>query len=101
MQRRSAWPLRKDNMQICEAFHVFWPSLVAPLVKNPPAVRETWVQSLSWEDPLKNRTAARSSVWPGEFHGLFTLFLDTSHVHSQEGLTWDKQHTGGLHKTLH
>ena len=28
-------------------------SLVAQLVKNPPAMRETWVQSVGWEDPLK------------------------------------------------
>ena len=28
-----------------------WPSLVAQLVKNPPAMRETWIQSLGWEDP--------------------------------------------------
>ena len=27
-------------------------SLVAQLVKNLPAIRETWVQSLGWEDPL-------------------------------------------------
>jgi hypothetical protein len=26
---------------------------VAQLVKNPPAMRETWVQSLDWDDPLK------------------------------------------------
>ena len=30
-----------------------WASLVAQMVKNPPAVQETWVQSLSWEDPLE------------------------------------------------
>ena len=30
-----------------------WSSLVARLVKNLPAVWETWVQSLGWEDPLK------------------------------------------------
>ena len=30
-----------------------WASLVAQLVKNPPATRETWVRSLSWEDPVK------------------------------------------------
>ena len=30
-----------------------WASLVAQLVKNPPAMRETWVRSLSWEDPLE------------------------------------------------
>ena len=28
-----------------------WASFVAQLVKNPPAMRETWVQSLGWEDP--------------------------------------------------
>ena len=30
-----------------------WVSLVAQLVKNPPAMQETWVQSLGWEDPLE------------------------------------------------
>ena len=29
-----------------------WASLVAQLVKNPPAMQETWVRSLGWEDPL-------------------------------------------------
>jgi len=37
-------------------------SLVAPLVKNPPAVRETWVQSLGWKDPLQKGKAAHSSM---------------------------------------
>ena len=39
-----------------------WASLVTQLVKNPPAMWETWVQSLSWEDPLKEGMAAHSSV---------------------------------------
>ena len=30
-----------------------WASLVAQLIRNPPAVRETWVRSLGWEDPLE------------------------------------------------
>ena len=30
-----------------------WVSLVAQLVKNPPAMWETWVQSLGWEDALE------------------------------------------------
>ena len=30
-----------------------WASLVAQLVKNPPAIWETWVLSLGWEDPLE------------------------------------------------
>ena len=32
------------------------------MVKNPPAVRETWVKSLSWEDPLKEGMATHSST---------------------------------------
>ena len=39
-----------------------WPSLVAQLVKNPPAMRETWVQSLGWEDPLEKGKATHSSI---------------------------------------
>ena len=42
--------------------HVTWASLVAQLVKNLPAVWETWVQSLSWEDPLQKGKAAHSSI---------------------------------------
>ena len=37
-------------------------SLVAQLVKNPPAMQETWVQSLSWEDPLEKGKATHSSI---------------------------------------
>ena len=33
-----------------------WASLVAQLVKNPPAMQETWVWSLGWEDPLEKET---------------------------------------------
>ena len=48
-------------------------SLVAQLVKNPPAMRETWVLSLGWEDPLEKGTATPTPVfWPGEFHGLYS-----------------------------
>ena len=32
-------------------FQYSWPSLVAQGVKNPPAMQDTWVQSLGWEDP--------------------------------------------------
>ena len=39
-----------------------WTSLVAQLVKNPPATWETWVQSLGWEDPLEKRKAAHFSM---------------------------------------
>ena len=39
-----------------------WASLVAQLVKNLPAMWETWVQSLGWEDPLEKGKATHSSV---------------------------------------
>ena len=47
-----------------------WASLVAQLVKNPPVVRETWVRSLGWEDPLEKAKVTHPVFWPGEFHGL-------------------------------
>ena len=37
-------------------------SLVAQLVKNSPAMRETWIQSLGWEDPLEKGKATHSSI---------------------------------------
>jgi len=40
----------------------FWASLVAQTVKNLPAVRETQVQSLDWEDPLEKGMAVHSSI---------------------------------------
>ena len=39
-----------------------WASLVAQLVKNPFAMQETWVHSLSWEDPLEESMATLSSI---------------------------------------
>ena len=43
-------------------------SLVAQLVKNLPAMEETWVQSLGREDPLEKGIPAPVFL-PGEFHG--------------------------------
>ena len=42
--------------------HCSWASLVAQLVKNPPAMWETWVCSLGWEDPLEESVATHSSI---------------------------------------
>ena len=58
-----------------------WASLVAQTVKNPPAMRETWVQSLGWEDPLEEAMATHSSIlawripmdrgaWEATVHGV-------------------------------
>ena len=38
------------------------PSQVAQWIKNPPAMPETWVQSLGWEDPLEEGMATHSSI---------------------------------------
>ena len=39
-----------------------WASLAAQLVKNPPAMWETCVQSLGWEDTLEKEKASHSSI---------------------------------------
>ena len=43
-------------------FNYFGTSLVAQLVKNPPAMQETWVRFLGWEDPLEKGKATHSSI---------------------------------------
>ena len=40
----------------------YWASLVAQLVKNMPAMWETWVQFLGWEDPLEKGRATHPSI---------------------------------------
>ena len=58
-----------------------WTSLVAQTVKNPPAMREIWIQSLGWEDTLKEGMATHSSIlawqipmdrgaWRAAIHGV-------------------------------
>ena len=43
-----------------------WASLVAQTVKNLPAMQETWVRSLGWEEPLEEEMATHSISLPGE-----------------------------------
>ena len=58
-----------------------WASLVAQLVKNPPATWETWVQSPDWEDPLEKGKLPTPVFWPGEFYGLYSPWgLKESHT---------------------
>ena len=56
-------------------------SLVAQMVKNLPAMRETWVPSLGWEDPLEEGVATHSNIldwrilmdrgaWQAAVHGV-------------------------------
>ena len=53
MIQRLAWPLPKDDTQICEIVHIFGASLIAQLVKNPPARQEIPVQFLGSDDLLE------------------------------------------------
>ena len=46
----------------CCASTLVWASLVAQLVKNPPAMQETPVRFLGWEDPLEKGKATHSSI---------------------------------------
>ena len=54
-------------------------SLIAQLVKNPPAMRETWVRSLGWEDLMEKEMATHSSIpawkmpWTEEPGGLQSM----------------------------
>ena len=50
------------NCQYYSQIHLLWASLVAQMVKNWPAMQETQVQSLGWEDPLEKGMATHSSV---------------------------------------
>ena len=50
------------NNCISNAALVIWASLVAQLIKNPPAMWETCVRSLGWEDPLDKGKATHSSI---------------------------------------
>ena len=44
---------------------------MAQLVKNPPEIWETWLQSLGWEDPLERERLPTPVFWPREFHGVY------------------------------
>ena len=61
----------------------FGVSLVAQMAKNPPAMQETWVRSLGWEDPLEEGMATHSSIlawripWIEEPGGLQSMGLQS------------------------
>ena len=68
-------------------------SAAFPMVKNPPSVKETWVQSLSREDPLEKEMATHSSilVWripwteePGRLQSMGLKELDTTYQLKRE-----------------
>ena len=50
------------NLAVGEVYQVLGASLVAQMVKNLPAMQETWIWSLGWEDPLEKGMATHSSI---------------------------------------
>ena len=50
-----------------------WASLVDQMVKNLPAIRETWIRFLGWEDTLEECMATHSVFLPEEAHGQRSL----------------------------
>ena len=66
----SHWTTRQFHIQLPvllevksrEVAELTWVPLVAQMVKNPPPMQETWVQSVGWEDPLQEEMATHSSI---------------------------------------
>ena len=69
-----------------------WASLVAQLVKNPPAIQETWVWSLGWKDPQEKGTATHSSIlaWriPWALWSMGLQRINRVEQHSVSWLSW-------------
>ena len=57
---------------IAYGYTCHWASLVAQLIKNLPAMQETWVRSLGWEDPLEKERLPTPVFWPEESRGLYS-----------------------------
>ena len=91
---------RTQLKQFSTQVHMHWTSLVAQTVKHLPTMRETWVQSLGWEDPLEEGMATHSSIlawripidsgtWLATAHGVaqsqtqLSSFTFTSLLHHQ------------------
>ena len=53
---------RRSHLALGFPLQCYWVSLVTQLVKNPPAMQETWVWSLGWADPLEKGKATYSSI---------------------------------------
>ena len=71
-----------------------WASLVAQAIKNPPAMQETWVQSLGREDPLWRRKWQTTPVFlPRESHGQMNQAGSTVHWVAKSQIWLSNQHT--------
>ena len=64
-----------------------WAFLVAQTVKILPAMQETWVQFLGWEDPLEKDMATHSSILAWESQGQRSLAGYSSRDPKESGIT--------------
>ena len=62
-------------------------SLVAQTVKRLPVMRETWVRSLGWEDPLEKEMQPTPVLLPGKFHGQRSLVSYSPRGRKESGAT--------------
>ena len=72
------WPLSLELPAWTCALALVFASLVAQAVKNMPAIHETWVGFLGWEDPLEKEMAIHSSIraWRILWMGSLVCFLE-------------------------
>ena len=73
-------PMKCTDIMLLFYVYLVWDSLVSQMVKNSPAMWETWIQSLGWEDPLEKGMATHSSIlrkipmgrdaWQATVHGV-------------------------------
>ena len=81
--------LTKDDLIHKQELENVRASLIAQTVKNPPAMQETWVQSLGWENPLEESMATHSSIlarriptdrgaWQATVHGVIKSQIQLS-----------------------
>ena len=62
MQNLDGFLGQEDPLETGYPLQYSWASLVAQTEKNPPAIQETWVRSLSWEDSLEEGKATHPSI---------------------------------------
>ena len=60
-----------------------WASLVAQMIKNPPAMWETRLRPLGWEDPLEKEWQPTPVFLPGESHGWRNLVAYSPQGHKE------------------
>ena len=67
--------------------HLIWASLMAQMVKNLQAMKETQVQSLSWDDPMEKGVEIHSSTLAGESQGQKSLVGYSTWGHKESDMT--------------